>query len=78
MPDDFDGYFFSLSTAELLVAQSLGEQFRFAFVNTSSGHVSDRTLRRILQQTKSIYPSWNIRLCAPVTEGPQVLSTPSR
>lgn len=35
LPADFAGYFFSLSTAELLVAQSVGErQFRFAFVNT--------------------------------------------
>ncbi len=33
LPEDFSGYFFSLSTAELLVAQSLGAQFRFAFVS---------------------------------------------
>src|SRR4051812_4733972 len=30
---DFRRYFFSLSTAELLVAQNLGDQYRFAFVN---------------------------------------------
>ena len=30
----FGGYFFSLSTAELLVAQNLGNRYRFAFVNT--------------------------------------------
>lgn len=32
--ENFDGYFFSISTAELLTAQSLGDRYKFAFVNT--------------------------------------------
>src|SRR5262245_19750183 len=31
---DFRGYFFGLTAAEVLVAQSLKDQFRFIFVNT--------------------------------------------
>jgi hypothetical protein len=33
---DWSGYFFSLSTAELLIAQSLQDKFRFVFVNTTT------------------------------------------
>jgi len=35
--DDFRGYFFGLTAAEVLVAQSLKDQFRFLFVNTVTG-----------------------------------------
>jgi hypothetical protein len=35
--EEFRGHFFSMSTAELLVAQSLGDRFKFAFVNTRTG-----------------------------------------
>jgi hypothetical protein len=34
--EHFRGHFFSMSTAELLVAQSLGSLFKFAFVNTEA------------------------------------------
>jgi hypothetical protein len=61
---DFDKYFFSISTAELLVAQSLGNQFKFVFVHTATDPVvvRERTLQQVFQQTKSIYPGWSIRL----------------
>lgn len=58
---DFRQYFFALSTAELLVAQSLGEQFRFAFVNTLTGDHSELTLREVFSKARGIYPSWSIK-----------------
>lgn len=62
LPADFSGYFFSLSTAELLVAQSLGSrQFRFAFVDTSSKNVLDLSLTEMFSRMKGIYPAWSIR-----------------
>jgi hypothetical protein len=59
--ETFSGYFFSLSTAELLVAQSLRDQFRFAFVNTSTRHVVDLSLTEVFARAKGIYPTWSIR-----------------
>ena len=58
---DFRQYFFNLSTAELLVAQSLGEQFRFAFVNTLTGDHSEMTLREVFAKARGIYPSWSTK-----------------
>lgn len=58
---DLKGYFFTLSTAELLVAQSLGEHFRFAFVNTLTGEYEDLMLREIFARARGIYPSWSIK-----------------
>lgn len=57
----FAGYFFSFSTAELLVAQSLGDNFRFAFVNINSGEVLDMSLREVFAKARAIYPSWSIK-----------------
>ena len=57
----FAGYFFSFSTAELLVAQSLGDNFRFAFVNIHSGEVLDLSLREVFAKARAIYPSWSIK-----------------
>ena len=57
----FEGYFFSLSTAELLVAQSLGPRFKFVFVNITTQTFVELTLAGILRRTKAIYPSWSIR-----------------
>jgi hypothetical protein len=65
LPASFAGYFFSLSIAELLVAQSLAERFKFVLVNTASGVVTERTLQELFQQVKSIYPGWSITLGAP-------------
>jgi hypothetical protein len=58
---DLRGYFFSLSTAELLVAQNLGELYRFAFVNTRSRSHVEMTLREIFARARGIYPSWSIK-----------------
>ena len=57
----FADYFFSFSTAELLVAQSLGENFRFAFVNIHSCECLDMSLREIFGAARAIYPSWSIK-----------------
>ena len=57
----FADYFFSFSTAELLVAQSLGNNFRFAFVNIHSGEVIDLSLREVFARARAIYPSWSIK-----------------
>ena len=59
---DFEGYFFSMSTAELLVAQSLGDQFKFMFVNVETGHRKEMSLRDIYRQARAIYPVWSISL----------------
>jgi hypothetical protein len=58
--DDFHGYFFALSTAELLVAQSLGPQFRFLLVHTLSGARLELGLQDLLSRARSIYPSWSV------------------
>jgi hypothetical protein len=58
----FREHFFSISTAELLVAQSLGDLYRFAFVNTSQEECFEVSLRQIYARTKAIYPTWSIRL----------------
>jgi hypothetical protein len=56
--EHFRGHFFSMSTAELLVAQSL---FKFAFVNTTTERYRLVTLQDILKRAKAIYPTWSIR-----------------
>jgi hypothetical protein len=58
---DWKGYFFNLTTAELLVSQSLGDQFRFAFVNIVSGEVQEWGLADIYKRARAIYPAWHIR-----------------
>jgi hypothetical protein len=57
----FADYFFSFSTAELLVAQSLGDNFRFAFVNIHSREYLDLSLREVFARARAIYPSWSIK-----------------
>jgi hypothetical protein len=59
---NFAGYFFSLTAAEVLVAQSLKEQFKFALVDTSTGEHLELTLSEIFARAKGIYPSWSICL----------------
>ena len=58
----FGGHFFSLSTAELLVAQSLGDLYRFAFVNVETGEAYEASLQQIYRRARAIYPTWSIRL----------------
>lgn len=58
---NFDRYFFSLSTAELLVAQNLGSRYRFAFVNVRTRTHIELTLREVFAKAKGIYPTWSIQ-----------------
>jgi hypothetical protein len=58
---DLKDYFFNLSTAELLVAQSLGSQFRFAFVNVVTGDYTEMALRDVFARARGIYPAWSIK-----------------
>ena len=57
---DFRGYFFGLTAAEVLVAQSLKSQFRFIFVSTVSGAHMELQLNEIFAKARGIYPTWNI------------------
>jgi hypothetical protein len=57
---DFGGYFFDLTTAELLVAQSLGAQYRFAFVNIISETWLEMTLQEVFAKARKIYPKWAV------------------
>jgi len=57
---DFRGYFFALTAAEVLVAQSLKAQFRFIFVNTVSGAHMELKLSEIFAKARGIYPTWSI------------------
>lgn len=59
--EDWRSYFFSLSTAELLIAQSLQEKFRFVLVNTRNGHYLQLTLTEVFARARAIYPSWSVR-----------------
>ena len=57
---NFSGYFFGLTTAELLVAQNLGDRYRFIFVNTVTGQTLELKLNEIFAKAKGIYPQWSI------------------
>ena len=57
---DFRGYFFALTAAEVLVAQSLKAQFRFIFVNTVTGAHIELQLNEISAKARGIYPTWSI------------------
>jgi hypothetical protein len=58
--NDFKSYFFALTAAELLVAQSLGDQFRFLLIHTLTGHRLELDLRGVFKRARSIYPSWSV------------------
>ena len=58
---EFRGYFFSMSTAELLVAQSLGDRYKFIFVDTVTRNSKEMSLPQIFARARSIYPTWSIR-----------------
>lgn len=57
---NFSGYFFGLTTAELLVAQNLGDKYRFIFVNIITGEHMELKLNEIFAKAKGIYPQWSI------------------
>jgi hypothetical protein len=60
---DFRGYFFALTAGELLVAQSLGKQFVFLFVNVNLPDDKPLTLslQGLYQKAQAIYPTWSVR-----------------
>jgi hypothetical protein len=58
---EWSRYFFSLSTAELLIAQSLQHRFRFAFVNITTKEHLELGLTDVFARAAAIYPSWSIR-----------------
>ena len=60
LPADFGGYFFALTAAEVLVAQSLKKQFKFVLVNTTTREHLEITLAEIFSRAKGIYPTWSI------------------
>jgi hypothetical protein len=60
LPEDFKGYFFALTTAELLVAQNLKHRYRFVFVNTTKGTYIELTLQELFGRARGIYPTWSI------------------
>lgn len=57
---DFSAYFFALTAAEILVAQSLKGQFRFVFVSTGTGQHLELDLNQVFARAKGIYPTWSI------------------
>lgn len=57
---DFKGYFFGLTTAELLVAQNLCSQYKFVFVNIATRDILELTLTDIFAKAMNIYPQWSI------------------
>jgi hypothetical protein len=59
----FRQHFFSLSTAELLVAQSLGPKlYRFAFVNRHTDECYEVSLEQVYARSRAIYPVWSVSL----------------
>lgn len=60
LPQDFKGYFFALTTAELLVAQNLKHRYKFIFVNTVTSAYIELTLQELFGRARGIYPTWSI------------------
>ena len=60
MQSDFSKFFFALTGAEVLVAQSLKKQFKFILVNTATGEYLEMDLAEIFARAKGIYPTWSI------------------
>jgi hypothetical protein len=58
--DDFRGHFFSITAAEILVSQSLRDQFKFVFVNIHTSHHLELTLAEMFGRARGIYPGWSI------------------
>jgi hypothetical protein len=57
---DFSGFFFAVSAAEALVAQSLKQQFKFVLVNTVTGDYLELSLNELFGRARGIYPTWSI------------------
>lgn len=59
--EDLKGYFFNITAAELLTAQSLGSQYRFLFVNALTGEHVEMSLNDVFGRARAMYPAWHIR-----------------
>ena len=59
---DLSGYFFNITSAEMVIAQTLKDQYRFAFLNTVRGDWQELTLSEVMGRAKAIYPAFHIRL----------------
>lgn len=59
---DLKGYFFNITAAELLTAQSVGERYRFLFVNTVTGEHQEMALSEVFGRARNMYPAWHIKL----------------
>ena len=58
---DLKGYFFNITAAELLTAQSVGDRYRFLFVNTLTGEHQEMRLNDVFGRARAMYPAWHIR-----------------
>jgi hypothetical protein len=58
--EDFQGYFFGLTAAEVLVAQSLKHRFKFIFVNTLTKHHMEVDINELFGRARGIYPTWSL------------------
>jgi hypothetical protein len=58
--ESFQGYFFGLTAAEVLVAQNLKRQFRFVMVNTLTKHHMELDIKELFGKARGIYPTWSI------------------
>lgn len=61
LASDLKGYFFNITAAELLTAQSLGDQYRFLFVSTVTGVHQEMRLQEVFGRARALYPAWHIR-----------------
>jgi len=61
MKEDLKGYFFNVTAAELLVAQTLGERFKFAFVNVLTRSLQMLSLPEVMAKSRALYPAFHIR-----------------
>ena len=58
---DLAGYFFNITSAELLVAQALKDQYRFVFVNTFRGDWQELSITNVLSKAKAMYPAFHLK-----------------
>jgi hypothetical protein len=61
LKQDLKGYFFNITAAELLTAQSVGNRYRFLFVNTLNGEHQELALNEVFGRARGMYPAWHIR-----------------
>jgi hypothetical protein len=59
--EDLKGYFFNITAAEHLTAQSVGPRYRFLFVNTVTGFHREMSFFEVMGKARAMYPAWHIR-----------------